>query len=218
MDKKTSFILYPADFLAAVHNFRKSQIANFIIALCEFNLYGSVTLKLSELEKKRFDSLQKDIDIRNENWRKTCEINAQNAKIGASKRKATAKRKANVVADNSPNVRKGDRERESESDNENGCIDKKANIGDKPKFAGAPSVEEVADYAKKNGYTIDPVAFVRWNEERCWMNGKKYIALDWQKAVKKWYCKENNLTYAELECAEKFEENKLGKGLEVQDD
>ncbi len=33
MDKKTSFILYPADFLAAVHNFRKSQIANFIIAL-----------------------------------------------------------------------------------------------------------------------------------------------------------------------------------------
>ena len=28
MDKKTSFVLYPADFLAAVHNFKKSQIAD----------------------------------------------------------------------------------------------------------------------------------------------------------------------------------------------
>lgn len=35
MDKKTSFVLYPADFLAAVHNFKKSQIADLIIALCE---------------------------------------------------------------------------------------------------------------------------------------------------------------------------------------
>ena len=45
MDKKTSFVLYPADFLAAVHNFKKSQIADLIIALCEKNFYGDVSFK-----------------------------------------------------------------------------------------------------------------------------------------------------------------------------
>ena len=53
MDKKTSFVLYPADFLAAVHNFKKSQIADLIIALCEINFYGEVSFKLSEPVKKR---------------------------------------------------------------------------------------------------------------------------------------------------------------------
>ena len=49
MDKKTSFVLYPADFLAAVHNFKKSQIADLIIALCEKNFYGDVSFKLSDM-------------------------------------------------------------------------------------------------------------------------------------------------------------------------
>ena len=66
-------------------------------------------------------------------------------------------------------------------------------------YVGAPSIEEVAEYCKRSGYTIDPVAFVRWNEERGWMNGKKYIAVDWRKAVRKWFCKENGLAYSEME-------------------
>lgn len=113
MDKKTSFVLYPADFLATVHNFKKSQIADLIIALCEINFYGEVSFKLSE-------------------------------------------------------------------------------------YVGAPSFEEVAIYCKESGYTIDPVAFVKWNEARGWMNGKKYIVLDWRKAVRKWFCKEKGLSFSEM--------------------
>lgn len=70
---------------------------------------------------------------------------------------------------------------------------------DKSRYVGAPSVEEVAIYCKESGYTIDPVAFVKWNSERGWMNGKKYIALDWRKAVRKWFCKENGLSYSEMD-------------------
>ena len=36
-NKKTSFVMYPADFLAAVHNFRKNEVADLIIAIWEFN-------------------------------------------------------------------------------------------------------------------------------------------------------------------------------------
>ena len=89
---------------------------------------------------------------------------------------------------------------------------------DKQEYVGAPSVDEVAAYAKESGYTIDPVAFVRWNEERGWMNGKKYIALDWKKAVRKWFCKENGLEFSEMETMADICANMLGKVKAVQND
>ncbi|MBR1756335.1 MAG: hypothetical protein IJ738_02055 [Alphaproteobacteria bacterium] len=58
-NRKTSIIVYPADFLASVHNFKKSEIANLIVAICEFNLFGATSVKLSELNKKRFDAINK---------------------------------------------------------------------------------------------------------------------------------------------------------------
>ncbi|MBR1649213.1 MAG: hypothetical protein IJ689_06430, partial [Alphaproteobacteria bacterium] len=79
-NKKTSFVMYPADFLAAVHNFKKNEVADLIIAICEFNLYGSTSVKLSGLKKDRFDSIQHVITLHNERWLQMCEINAQNAK------------------------------------------------------------------------------------------------------------------------------------------
>lgn len=51
-NRKNSIIIYPADFLASVHNFKKSEIANLIVAICEFNLFGATSVKLSELNKK----------------------------------------------------------------------------------------------------------------------------------------------------------------------
>ena len=53
MDKKTSFVLYPADFLAAVHNFRKNEVADLIIALCETNFYGGVSFKMAKISPGR---------------------------------------------------------------------------------------------------------------------------------------------------------------------
>ena len=96
-----------------------------------------------------------------------------------------------------------EKDKDKGEESENVFIKNNKNKGaenvDKSGYVGAPSVEEVAEYCKRSGYTIDPVAFVRWNEERGWMNGKKYIAVDWRKAVRKWFCKENGLAYSEME-------------------
>lgn len=53
--------------------------------------------------------------------------------------------------------------------------DKGSEVVDKPVYAGAPTVEDVAAYCQESGYTIDPAAFVRWNEARGWMNGKNTL-------------------------------------------
>lgn len=202
MDKKTSFVIYAADFLAAVHNFKKNQIADLIIALCEYNLYGASSLKLSGLVKERFDALQDNINLCNAKYKEICEKRKANGSKGGSKRQAKNKQTSSnaqaILSTLSPG--ESEKEKESESDYEKDKKkDKEAKAVDKSGFVGAPSVEEVAAYCETSGYTIDPVAFVRWNEERGWMNGKKYIALDWRKAVRKWFNKENGISASNLE-------------------
>lgn len=201
MDKKNSFVLYPADFLAAVHNFRKNQIADLIIALCEINFYGDVSFKLSEPVKRRFDAIQDVIERNNAKYQEICEKRQANGSKGGSKSKAKSKQNSSKPQAKAITPPPSESENENESDNEYESGDRKREPAsvDKPEFVGAPSVDEVAAYAKESGYTIDPVAFVKWNEERGWMNGKKYIALDWRKAVRKWFCKDNGVSYSEME-------------------
>jgi len=201
MDKKTSFVLYPADFLAAVHNFRKNEVADLIIALCETNFYGGVSFKMSGLVRQRFEMLQETIEKNNAKYLEMREMRQANGAKGGSKRQAKLKQSSSKTQATTTTFPSDESEKENESVNVNdsGEKDKAVESVDKQEYVGAPSVDEVAAYAKESGYTIDPVAFVRWNEERGWMNGKKYIALDWKKAVRKWFCKENGLEFSEME-------------------
>ena len=229
MDKKTTILLDTAGFLAAVHNYKKSEIADLIVALCEFNLYGCTSVKLTDMKKIHFDAIQEIIELRNSRWLKTCETNAQNAKKRSSNRKATAERNSSELPEPAQTVRSQDRDKENDSeldedkDTDNDFInkndkDKERENVDKSRYVGAPSVEEVAIYCKESGYTIDPVAFVKWNSDRGWMNGKKYIALDWRKAVRKWFCKENGLSYSEMESMTDICHDMLSKVKGAQDE
>lgn len=205
MDRKTSFVFYPAEFLASVYNFTNCECATLIKALCEYALYGKITKNLSEKVQDRFNFLQAGIDENNRKYFETCE----KRKAGGSKGGRPKREKENLkVSEPPPNSanEKPDKEKDKDKgDEESGYVfiknnkNKGAENVDKSGYVGAPSVEEVAEYCKRSGYTIDPVAFVRWNEERDWMNGKKYIAVDWRKAVRKWFCKENGLAYSEME-------------------
>lgn len=68
-------------------------------------------------------------------------------------------------------------------------------------YIGAPTAEDVAGYCDEIGITIDIPAFISWHNERGWKHGKKCIARDWQKAVRQWYCKDNELSLHEFEVA-----------------
>lgn len=181
MDKKTSFVLYPADFLAAVHNFRKNEVADLIIALCETNFYGGVSFKMSGLVRQRFEMLQETIEKNNAKYLEMREMRQANGAKGGSKRQAKLKQsssKTQATTTTSPSdesEKEKEKENESVNVNDSGEKDKAVESVDKQEYVGAPSVDEVAAYAKESGYTIDPVAFVRWNEERGWMNGKNIL-------------------------------------------
>ena len=80
---------------------------------------------------------------------------------------------------------------------------------DNTTFIGAPQVEDVAQYCSEIGMAIDVPAFMSWHNERGWRHGKKYIALDWKTAVRKWFCKDMNVPF------EEFEQQVYGKQNEV---
>lgn len=177
MDKKTSFVLYPADFLAAVHNFRKNEVADLIIALCETNFYGGVSFKMSGLVRQRFEMLQETIEKNNAKYLEMREMRQANGAKGGSKRQAKLKQsfsKTQATTMTSPSD-ESEKENESVNVNDSGEKDKAVESVDKQEYVGAPSVDEVAAYCQESGYTIDPIAFVKWNEARGWMNGKNTL-------------------------------------------
>ena len=132
------------------------------------------------MKKIHFDAIQEVIELRNSRWLKTCEINAQNAKKRTANRK-TAERNSSEPPEPAQSDRPEDKERDKENDSEldkekesesdfinKKDKDKEQDFVDKSRYVGAPSVEEVAIYCKESGYTIDPVAFVKWNSEHGW--------------------------------------------------
>lgn len=202
-NKKSTFIMYPTDFLAAVHNFTKRETGELIIALCEYNLYEKISLKISNDVKDKFNVLQKIIDGNNAKYLEICEKRKISAKQKASKTKTKSKQPSNEeptkLFTDSPSENESEKENESDNDLDNGCREREVQSVDKPEFIGAPSADNVAAYCLELGIAIDVPAFMSWHNERGWRYGKKYIALDWKTAVRKWFCKDNGISLIDFE-------------------
>ena len=220
--KKSTFIMYPTDFLAAVHNFTKRETGELIIALCEYNLYEKISLKISNDVKDKFNVLQKIIDGNNAKYLEICEKRKINAKQKTSKTKAKDKQNASKTETkpftDSPTENESEKENESDNDLDNGCREREPETVDNTTFIGAPQVEDVAQYCSEIGIAIDVPAFMSWHNERGWRHGKKYIALDWKKAVRKWFCKDINVPFEEFEQQIYDKQNEIGKVKAVQND
>lgn len=202
-NKKSTFIMYPTDFLAAVHNFTKRETGELIIALCEYNLYEKISLKISNDVKDKFNVLQKIIDGNNAKYLEICEKRKISAKQKTSKTKAKSKQPSNEELTkpfiDSPTENESEKENESDNDLDNGCREREPETVDNTTFIGAPQVEDVAQYCSEIGIAIDVPAFMSWHNERGWRHGKKYMALDWKKAVRQWYCKDTGISLTDFE-------------------
>ncbi len=186
-----------------MHNFTKRETGELIIALCEYNLYEKISLKISNDVKDKFNVLQKIIDGNNAKYLEICEKRKISAKQKASKMKTKSKQQTHEDVTNpftdSPTENESEKENESDNDLDNGCREREPKTVDNSAFIGAPQVEEVADYCSEIGIAIDVPAFMSWHNERGWRHGKKYMALDWKKAVRQWYCKDTGVSLIDFE-------------------
>lgn len=218
-NKKSTFIMYPNDFLAAVHNFTKRETGELIIALCEYNLYEKISLKISNDVKDKFNVLQKIIDGNNAKYLEICENRKISAKQKTSKTKAKSKQPSNEELTkpfiDSPTENESEKENESDNDLDNGCREREPETVDNTTFIGAPQVGDVAQYCSEIGIAIDVPAFMSWHNERGWRYGKKYMALDWKKAVRQWYCKDTGISLTDFETMLCGDHNEIRSRKEV---
>ena len=91
-DKKTIILNLP-EFLAAVHNFRKSEVGDLILYLCEKNLYGYSRLKLNERVSEKFEVLQNIVDEYRRRYNALRESRKKSGSKGGSKTQANRKQK-----------------------------------------------------------------------------------------------------------------------------
>ena len=63
-----------------------------------------------------------------------------------------------------------------------------------------PTVEEVADYCRKNGYKIDPIQFVNYYETKGWIVGRTRMK-NWHSAIALWV--RNGIAFAERDAADR---------------
>ena len=178
-------------------------------------MYEKISLKISNDVKDKFNVLQKIIDDNNAKYLEICEKRKNNAKQKASKPRAKvqqtdSKTSAKLLTD-SPTENESEKEDESGNVLDNGCRERELQNVDNLGFVGAPSAENVADYCTELGISVDVPAFMAWHNERGWRHGKKYIALDWKNAVKKWYCKDAGLSLTDFEKELSVRQNELGK-------
>lgn len=227
MENKTSFIVYPSDFLAAVLNFRKNQISDLIVALCQHNNYGKIMIPISQQVRDAFDFLQNRINENNKRYLETCEKRRLAGEKGGRPKKAKDNQK--VFENNSPAQNLGtsdDPDKDEEEDKDHIFINKnimnpekvKGNKNERRKeeektykkedefeavanISGAPSVADVEKYRVLTKGRITGNEFITKCNQQNWKqkNGKD-IRHRWMDVYDSW-CS-SPLKYGEFETPE----------------
>ena len=100
-NNKKTIVLNMPEFLAAVYGFRKAEIGELILHLCEKNLYGTSRLKLNERVAEKFEVIQAIVD---EYARKYEAIRESRRKSGSKGGKTTQENRKQQLSDQTKSV------------------------------------------------------------------------------------------------------------------
>lgn len=135
--------------------------------------------KYEEVCKKRAEAGQKGGNQRVANLKQNQAIasNCKQDQANASNCKQMQAKPSNTQAN------QADNDNDNESDNDND-IDIRKNKGKTSRFT-PPTLQEVEEYIKENGYSFDAKVFIDHYESNGWIVGKTKMK-DWKAAIRNW--------------------------------
>ena len=135
--------------------------------------------KYEEVCRKRAEAGQKGGNQRVANLKQSqaIESNCKQDQANASNCKQMQAKASNTQAN------QADNDNESDNDNDND-IDIRKNKGKTSRFT-PPSLQEVEEYIKENGYSFDAKVFFDHYESNGWVVGKTKMK-DWKAAIRNW--------------------------------
>ena len=189
--ERDSFVFYRSFYEAILEIQDKALRMDCFDAIVMYALYGVEPKEGSEIVQMVFKLVKPQIDANNrkyENGKKGAEF----GKLGGRPKKAN--NPLGVINENTlgvlsetPNV--------NVNDNVNVNVkerDKRENKGAKapPSQFKKPTVDEVSQYIRENGYHVDPNSFVDFYTSKGWKVGKEPMK-DWKACVRTWERRES---------------------------
>ena len=169
---RKQFTFYES-FYSAVKRIRKdADRAKAYDAICAYALTG---------EMPDLDALPDAVAIAFDLIRPTLDSSARKSESGKAGGKQTAsKQEAN--GKQTAREKEGEKEKEKEVEVE---VEKENESSKAPARFRPPSMEEVSEYCKSRGNTVDPEAFIAFYASKGWKVGNQPMK-DWKQAVITW--------------------------------
>lgn len=176
-----NYVCLYASYLESLSPFSDAEIGRMVIAMLTYSATGEEP-KFDGNERFMWPTLKTQIDRDEAAYRERCEKNRANgAKGGRPTKNPTVIPETERFSEKPKKAKEKKKEKEKES------IE-----ADKPparKRFTAPTVQEVTNYCRDKGYSIDAERFVDYYESVGWKVGKNQMK-DWKAAVRTWAAKE----------------------------
>lgn len=184
LERKGSFVMY-TDYQEHIDLLDMEQRGILLTAIMEYASGGTVP-EIEGMVLMAFSFIRKQMDRDNEKYQNTVEKRREAGKLGGRPPKANGieekAKKANGFSEKQTKAKKPDTDNVNDNDTDNDI--KKESIEKSSRFS-PPTQQEVEEYCKEKGYTIDSERFIDFYESKGWMVGKNKMK-DWRAAVRNW--------------------------------
>lgn len=189
MSKKESFIVY-ADWMPFFDALETdTERVQLLKAIFHYNASGETPIEQEHTRvfNAMFSVIKGHLDRDIEKYQKKVEKNRENAKKSHQADATNCKQsQANATERyrTQPNAADNDNDNDNVNDNEVISNDITICAKTRKRFI-KPTVEEVREYCRERGNTVDADTFVNFYESKGWMVGKNHMK-DWKSAVRTW--------------------------------
>ena len=173
---KASFILYH-DSRVIVDMLTDERAGKLLKTIFQYTADGTIP-ELDEVTAIAFASIRAYLDRDAAKYAETCEKRKTSGMKGGI---ASSKSKQMLPNGSKSKQKQADNDNDNENDND---IEKEKVKKEKARFA-PPTVEQVREYVKENGYSVDADRFVDFYQSKNWHVGKDKMT-DWKAAVRGW--------------------------------
>lgn len=177
--RKNSFVIY-TDCLEQLEVIPDAERGVLFLEVLKYARTGVVPTIENPFLKALFLGFKNQIDRDTAKYDEVCKKRAESGRQGGIKK---AENLANATKSKQNLANVADNDNESDNDNVND-IDIKKNKGKTSRFT-PPTLQEVENYIKEKGYSIDAEAFIAFYDSNGWLVGKNKMK-SWKSAVTTW--------------------------------
>ena len=201
--RKNSFVIY-TDCLEQLEVIPDAERGVLFLEVLKYARTGVVPTIENPFLKALFLGFKNQIDRDTAKYDEVCKKRAESGRQGGIK-KAENLANATKCYQVLPNATKSkqnlanvaDNDNESDNDNVND-IDIKKNKGKTSRFT-PPTLQEVENYIKEKGYSVDAEAFIAFYDSNGWLVGKNKMK-SWKSAVTTWAKREEKQPQRQTNC------------------